>query len=147
MYVLGQHMAAPCCRGSLSPGLASPALGQMVARWALKSERAAGDPGPGAPLLTLALPVCLVASAPAAPPHAPELLRVPADADLIGFPPELNGKANSVNKMWQLSQFYHSPAAAELLQIIQGSGVVLMFVLKSRRVLVYLGGVCYTVTQ
>ena len=31
------------CQGSLSPGLASPAPGQMAAHWALKSNRAARD--------------------------------------------------------------------------------------------------------
>eukprot|EP00064_Thunnus_orientalis_P000974 superscaffoldBa00000059_g975 len=41
--MLQQHMAATCCQGSLSPGLASPALGQMAAHWALKSNCAAED--------------------------------------------------------------------------------------------------------
>lgn len=46
MYMLQQHMAVTCCQGSLSPGLASPALGQMAAHWALKSNCAAQDTRP-----------------------------------------------------------------------------------------------------
>lgn len=40
VYMLQQHMAVTCCQGSLSPGLASPARGQMAAHWALKSKTA-----------------------------------------------------------------------------------------------------------
>lgn len=40
VYMLQQHMAVTCCQGSLSPGLASPARGQMAAHWALKSKSA-----------------------------------------------------------------------------------------------------------
>lgn len=46
VYMLQQHMVVTCCQGSLSPGLASPALGQMAAHWALKSNCAAQDTRP-----------------------------------------------------------------------------------------------------
>ncbi|KAM7382413.1 hypothetical protein PAMP_002142 [Pampus punctatissimus] len=67
-----KHMAVTCCQGSLSPGLASPALGQMAAHWALKIL---GLLRP----LTLALPRCLAASFPAAPRHTPRSLCLQVD--------------------------------------------------------------------
>lgn len=51
VYMLQQHMAATCCQGSLSPGPASPALGQMATHWALKSNCAVEDTRP-APALS-----------------------------------------------------------------------------------------------
>jgi len=43
VYIFQEHMAITCCQGSLSPGLASPATGQMAAHWAPKSNCAAQD--------------------------------------------------------------------------------------------------------
>ncbi len=59
VYVLQQHMAATCCQGSLSPGPASPALGQMAAHWALKSNCAAQDTRPAPALFSYLGSSCL----------------------------------------------------------------------------------------
>lgn len=88
MYMLQQHMAVTCCQGSLSPGLASPAPGQMAAHWAPKTNCGAQDTQP-APLLlpwlflTAWWPLFLTV-----PPHMPALFCMPVDSDLIGFPSE-----------------------------------------------------------
>lgn len=62
VYMLQQHMAVTCCQGSLSPGLASPAPGQMATHWAPKTNCGAQDTQPLTAPLTLALSDCLVAS-------------------------------------------------------------------------------------
>lgn len=130
VYMLQQHMAVTCCQGSLSPGLASPALGQMAAHWAPKTNCAARDtPGP-APSLYLGsscLPGGLFSCGVLLTCQTP--LCTPVDSDLIGFPSKLNGKRQILRELPQnhniytLSQFNHSPEAAQSLLIIKPSSI------------------------
>lgn len=136
--MLQQHMAVTCCQGSLSPGLASPALGQMAAHWALKSNCAAQDTRPALSsyLGSSCLPGGLFSYSASSHAKTP-----PCSGDLIWFPSKLNGKENQINKMCLLLQFYHSPAAAEMLKIIQGCCIQLRImvtqVLKSNCIVLY----------
>lgn len=100
VYMLQQHMAVTCCQGSLSPGLASPALGQMAAHWALKSNCAAQDtrptPAPSSYLGSSCLPGGLFSCSASSHAKTPLCARGPR-FNLVSIQAEWKRKLNKQN--------------------------------------------------
>ena len=105
------------------PGLPSPGTdgGSLGPEEQLRCSRYSAPLCP----LTLALPVCLVASFLTAPPHMPRLLCVLVDSDLIGFPSKLNGKETKcafdhcfITHLWlrRLRRYYKNSVFSQELQ-------------------------------
>lgn len=124
VYMLQQHMVVTCCQGSLSPGLATPAPGQMAAHWAPTSNCAAQDthPTPSSYLGSSCLPGGLFSHGASSHAKTP-LCAVGPWFNWVSIQAEWERKNSRKlpqnHNIYTLSQFNHSPEAAKSLLMIK----------------------------